>query len=236
MSASPTPVAAPSNFRYLKVVGATNAWIVPAFVLFAAAMVYWRLNDERPSISTYLFFFMVPIAVGTGLLTAGRRGELDLLFGAGQTRAAVWRSAFIRAWCVPMVLAMALLLLAGPPDPKSTLLSSAIRLVPVLLFTGGIGFALGLVEPRFLVGVLWLVLRMIFIMTPPGLSLVTRLSKGVDVPTAGGLSFLVLAAPETLLEPYMPLWLVFLSGVVGLAAIAASYVWFQRADFGGKRH
>lgn len=224
-----------SSIRYLYVVGAANRWIFFVFAVFAASILYVRAGNERTTTIPYFFCFIVPIAAGTGLLTAGRRGELDLLLGAGTTRKRLWWSALAVAWGIPVLMSVMLLILGGPPTPTTTVSEALLRLIPVLVFTGGVGFAAGLIELRYAAGVIWLLLRLIFLMTPPGMSTIVRLSKGIDLPSSGAILLTIVAAPETMLESTVPAPYVAVAGLAGLAALAAAFAWFQRAELGGKR-
>ncbi|MEO8033790.1 MAG: hypothetical protein ABI837_05110 [Acidobacteriota bacterium] len=188
----------------------------------------------RSTLVPYLFFFIVPLSVGTGLLSSARRGELDLFFGAGGTRAHLWWVAMLRMWLIPVALSLALLLLSAPLIKGQPITESAIRLTAALLFTGGLCFAAGLIEPRYIVGVLWLLARLIFVLAPAGLGVVMRLSRGIDVPGHSALAMMTILAPETLLESHLPIVYALVHAFVGVGAFALSFVWFRRADFGGR--
>lgn len=220
----------PSILRFMLVAGTLNRWFYAVFVVFLAWMLYSRAVGHNAGFANYFFLFLFPLAAGTGLLTRARAGEFDLLFGAGETRSRVWWTAWGWAWAVPGTMAIIVFSLGIERNPPPIL-----RLLAVLLFTGGIAFAIGLIELRYLVGVLWLLLRLLLVLAPPGLSAVTRLERGIDIPSAGTLALIAIAAPETLIGSSMPLMHVILGALVGLAALAASFVWFLRDDFGGKR-
>ena len=228
MNQKPNP---PSSFRYFLVTGTFNRWFPFAFLAFAAWIAYTRWSGGQPGDSYYTFLFFIPFAAGTGLLTCARRGELDLLFGAGQTRTTLWCNAFAVAWVLPALMAVAIVVISAPPHLSSTLL----RLLPVLLLTGGVGFAAGLVETRYFAGVIWLLTRLMLVLSPSGLRMLMRLEKGIEVPSPAALGTIVAIAPENLLEPRMPVFFLLVSAVTGGAALTLSYVWFRKAEFGGKR-
>ena len=164
-------------------------------------------------------------------MSTARRGEFDLLFGAGMTRSRLWVAALIHSWLVPALMVALVFSLSGAAN-LGVLLA---RLPAVLLFTGGVAFTAGLVEIRYLAGVLWLLSRLLFVTTPETLRAVTTLSKGDSLPAVPMLLMMIVAAPETLMEVRMPILFLLAGGALGVASIVASYVWFTRADFQGKR-
>jgi hypothetical protein len=212
------------------VAGALNLWFLFVFLVFAAWMVYLRVTSQH-GVAGYFFLALVPLATGTGILSAARSGSLDLLFGTGQTRAGLWWFAFAYGWGIPSLMAMIIMGLTGPPHLASTLL----RLTAVLVFTGGVTFSVGLVEPRAAAGVIWLLARFILFITPAGMETLKQLQKGRSLPKPLALALVAVAAPESALDQNMPL--VFLVGValLGLFALAASHRWLGTTDFGGKR-
>lgn len=220
----------PSAFRYLRLNGTFTSWFPLVFLLFLAWVVYSRVTAAPVRFSPYLFLVLLPLVAGTGLLTAARSGRLDLLFGAGLTRARLWTLAFLFAWVVPSLLAALLFAVSGARDTAFVL----VRLPAVLLFAGGISFAAGLVEMRYTAGVLWLLTRLIFLMTMGALEQSVRLSRG-ELPSAGKLALMVAALPEIMIERGVPMVYLVAAALIGIAALIASRSWFMRADFGGKR-
>ena len=220
----------PSAFQYLRLNGTFTSWFPLVFLMFLAWVIYSRVTEDPVRFSPYLFLVLLPLAAGTGLLTAARSGRLDLLFGAGLTRFRLWTLAFILAWVVPSLLAALLFAISGVRDTAFVLT----RLPAVLLFAGGISFAAGLVEMRYTIGVLWLLTRLIFMMTMGALEQSVRLSRG-ELPTAGKLVLMVVALPEIMIERGVPVFYLVAAALTGIAALVASCAWFLRADFGGKR-
>ena len=121
--------------------------------------------------------------------------------------------------------------LSGSPN----LTELIFRLPAVLFLTGGIAFAAGLLEIRYLIGIVWLLSRLLFVTTPAALHAVATLSKGGEMPSPATLLIMILAAPETLLESRMPIVYSVGSSLAGAAALVISFLWFAKADFGGKR-
>ena len=146
---SVTQARHPSAFQYLRLNGTFTWWFPLVFVLFLAWVVHSRVTADPVRFSPYLFLVLLPLAAGTGLLTAARSGRFDLLFGAGLTRFRLWTFAFILAWVGPSLLAALLFAVSGVRDTTFVLM----RLPAVLLFAGGISFAAGLVEMRYTFGV-----------------------------------------------------------------------------------
>ncbi|HSY51731.1 MAG TPA: hypothetical protein VLC46_23210 [Thermoanaerobaculia bacterium] len=219
-----------SRFQYVHVVGAGNTWFVPVFLAFAAGIIYLRSNGEHTS-AGYFFLCLVPLATGTGLLSAARRGELDLLFGAGESRSRLWWFALGYAWGVPSLMAIVVMWLCGQWHLADTLL----RVVAVLLFTGGVSFSAGLVETRYFAGVLWLLSRFVFVLAPGGMAILRQVESGNSLPKPPALALAVLAAPESATSQHMPLSYLIGAALVGLSALLVSHIWFARADLGGKR-
>jgi hypothetical protein len=184
----------------------------------------------KPSFAHYFFIFLLPVAAGTGLLTTARSGQFDLLFGAGEHRNRVWRAALVHAWALPVGMGMVTFALAGASWGVLWL-----RLPAVLCLTCGVSFAVGLIDLRYVTGVVWILVRMLLVMTPAGLTASMQLSKGPTLPSAPVLTLLLFAAPESALEINMPMLYPAIAALVGLFAIAGSHVVFLRADFGGKR-
>lgn len=220
-----------SSFQFLRVVGCVNWWFYYLFIPFAAWGAYARLAGFRVDFANYFFLFLFPIAAGTGLLATARLGQFDLLFGSGRTRGELWFTAFLFAWVIPACLSMIVFAIGSRTSAAGTFG----RLIAVLLTTGGIAFFAGLVEVRYFLGVLWLLSRLALVMIPSGLSVVASLERGIDVPGAAMIALIVMLAPETMIGSHVPSIGVIVNALLGLAALFASYRWFCKADFPGKR-
>ena len=218
-----------SVWRYLRRAGTLPNWHYAIFLVFAGWLGYLKATGGTVSFAHYFFVFLMPVAAGSGLLTAAKSGQLDLLFGAGRSRRDVWATAVIHCFVIPCVMAVVIFSLSGT-EPRAV-----VRLLTVLCFTVGSCFAIGLVDLRYVSGVAWILLRLLFLMTPAGLSASMHLSKGPDLPSPGVLALLTLIAPESVIEPRMPAIFAASAAVLGIFALLTSYLLFQRADFGGKR-
>jgi hypothetical protein len=221
--------------RYLAVTGNDPRWLRPAFVLFFLWIVGNRLFGERPDVATFLFPIICPLAAGTGLLSTARRHHLDLLLGAGVSRFRIWRASLLQGVVVPGILSLIIISVSGEATPRNPMAFLMLRLALVLTFTLGVSFAAGLVELRYLAGVLWLLLRFLFVISPPGLGTLMKYARHVEIPTTTSSFLMALATPESLTEPFMPIGVAFLCAVIGLAAIWHSYWRFAHADFSGGR-
>jgi hypothetical protein len=220
----------PSVFRYVRATGSFATWHYLVFAAFAGWLGYLRFSSVKPSFAHYLFIFLLPVAAGTGLLTTARSGQFDFLFGAGEHRNRVWRAALVHAWVLPIGMGMVTFALAGTSWRVLWL-----RLPAVLCFTCGVSFAVGLIDLRYVTGVVWILVRMLFVMIPAGLTASMHLSKGPTLPPASVLTLMLFAVPESALEMNMPILYPVIGALVGVFAIIGSYLVFLRADFGGKR-
>jgi hypothetical protein len=219
-----------SRFRYLRIAGTVNTWFAVVFLVFTTWIIYLRLQGEDTVLS-YFFLCLVPLAAGTGLLSAGRRGQLDLVLGAGATRSQLWWSALGYAWGIPAVMATAAMWLSGQLSASGT----PLRLSAVLLFAGGVSFCVGLVETRYLAGVLWLLSRFVFFITPGTMNILRQIDSGTSLPAPRMLVFAAVAAPECALSQQMPPAYPVGGALLGLTALVMSHYWFRTAEFGGKR-
>jgi hypothetical protein len=211
-------------------VGAVNTWFVLVFLPFAAWLIYLRSRGEGSS-AGYFFLCLVPLATGTGLLSAGRRGQLDLLFGAGETRSNLWWFAFYYGCGIPAIMAVAVMWLSGELHGAGSLL----QLVAVLMLTAGVSFSTGLLETRYFAGVMWLLLRFGFVLTPDAMAILREMNTGKHLPKPAALAFAALAAPESAINSKMPVFYLLGVALLGLSALVASHIWFITTDFGGKR-
>ena len=219
-----------SRIRYFRLTGTITYWFIALFVLFASWALYVRASGETPRLTPYLLTFLFPLAAGTGLLTSAQSGHFDLLLGSGEKRKHLWWTALSVAWLLPSLLVVTLFVLSVGGDR----LDLYWRLAGLLVFAGGIAFAVGLRETRYVVGVIWLLSRLAVVMMIGAMER-TVMFRADDLPSAPILGAMVLAAPELLLERSMPAqWIVFAS-VLGVFALFVSYAWFARADFGAKR-
>jgi hypothetical protein len=225
--------------RYLALCGCFPRWSL--FVLTGAAglAIAERLLGGRVEAGLPLYLVILPIASGTALLTRAREGRLDLLFLAGASRSDAWRAAMTRAVAVPVIGAVLLSPLMLPRiDSFSTVASIAFRAFAVGLLTGGVAFAIGLVEPKYLAGVLWLAIRGAFALSPATFKLLAR----VDAARHGGAvldwweALLVgFAVPEMVLDFGVPLWVAGVLLLAGVAALGVSWLRIARSDLSGKR-
>jgi hypothetical protein len=231
-----TPAFRPTA-AYLSLTGAFARW--PLFVIAAAAVYvgYGRLAGLSPDTVLMLLAILLPIGAGTGLLATARRGELDMLFGTGTTRARVWSVATVRAAAVP-VAATALLVLAGGGrfDTAASAPAVAARAAGTLLFTCGVCFAAGLGEQKSVAGAVWMIARFVAFLIEPFRDVALSLTKPALAPRPPGLvqALVVLVIPELLLTRIEAVFVI-LFAILGLCALGLSFWRFSRADLGGKR-
>lgn len=225
--------------RYLAVAGCFPRWvslIVPAAFVLAMAE---RFIGGRVDAGLPMLLVVLPVAAGTGLLTRAREGKLDLLLAARCSRTAIWQAAFARAVAVPVLLAVLLapftVAAGGAP---SAYLSAIARTIAVAGCLAVVGFTLGLVEPRYLAGVLWLAVRVAFATTPVtfGLLSAVPIAANGGPPLAWWKALVVgMAIPELVLDRGLPGWVAGVLAAVALIAAGSSWWWFERADLTGKR-
>jgi hypothetical protein len=220
-----------STSRFLTLAGVGSRWIIVVFVLFGGWIAWTLVGGARSDTPPIVFLFLLPIAGGTGILTAARHGELDLLLGAGIDRREIWLRAWFTSAALPALMAILLYAMTEGPAVVATLP----RLLAVIAFTGSVGFAAGMTEPRYAAGAGWLLLRVIFLITPAGLGTLMQLSRGETLPGMKRIALAALLAPESLLEPRMPIGYVIGAAAIGIGALAWSYRRFTTVDFGGKR-
>jgi hypothetical protein len=223
-----------SIFQYLRVVGAVNWWFLFVFLTFAAWIGFVRATEAKADFLPYLFLIIAPLAAGTGLLTSGRKGELDLILGAGVIRSRLWWAAFGYAWGIPSLMALAIVWLGGPLRGLTSS-GTVFRLGALLLYTGGICFSAGLVEMRYFAGVVWLLLRVMLFLWPGTMVAVRQLELGASIQPHWLLPVIILELPETLLDVHMPAVCIVVCALLGLSVLLGSHFWFCRAEFEGKR-
>jgi hypothetical protein len=227
--------AYPSVTRFLSRAGThSRGTEVLLFLVLLYGAVEWVLAD-RSETALYVILFAVPFAAGTGLLAIARLGQLDLLLGAGVTREAIWRNALLRAVGVPLLACIVAAAMFHGRQPFAEVIARAIA---ITLFTGGVAFATGLLNPRFAAGVAWIAARLILIMSGVGVKVLAQLKMargGEAYPPPQELLLASLAFPELLLDPGAPL--IYLLGVatVGVVAIVVSRAVFVRAELSGRR-
>jgi len=226
-----------STASYLALTGALVRW--PLFLMAAAAIfvAYARVAAVRADTVLMLVAILLPIGAGTGLLSIARRGELDLLFGSGTTRAQAWSLAAVRATAIPIIVTALLVLAAGSRfDTGSSVSAVAARAAGTLLFTCGLCFALGLGELKSAIGAIWLIVRFVAFLIEPFRDMALTLTKPLTVPRPPAVmqTLIVVVIPELLLTR-IHFGYVIVFAVIGLIALAFSFVRFSSADLGGKR-
>jgi hypothetical protein len=222
----------PSISRFLRVAGVLPVSVLLLYGFLTLFAMAEKLLSGRAETAVYFFLFLLPIGAGTGLLTIAREGRLDLLFGAGVAR----RQTAIVTLLLTVVIPVAVLLLI------SVFLDGASfaripRMAAIAAFTGGIGFAAGMVRPRYAAGVVWFASRLAFLLSPGGVEIFTQMRTSAELPLARypKTTLAALAIPEFLLEPGVPPLFPVAAALIGLAAVFISIGRFERADFGGKR-
>lgn len=230
----------PSPHRYLSHVGAFPSWGTLALALLVVCgLAEWHFTGRTEN-SRSVFFVIAPVAVGTGMLTAARQGRFDLLLGSGISRRQIFGVAALRAVALPVAAAALLTALDSSGGSASHVGALAIRGGATAIFTLGLAFAVGLVEPRYLVGVLWVLVRVGFLLSPFGFRSLAllRIPGGAE----GSLSVWrkivsVAAFPEILLDRTFPLSVAFaaVAATLGVVALAVSLRVFERSDFSGRR-
>lgn len=222
--------------KYLSGAGAFTlllGLIAVCVVAYTGYEVYLNGYSEE---GVFIWIMLFPLAVGTGLLTAAREGRYDLLFGARVTRSRVLLVALAR--CVGIAVVVAVILGALSVQDHQLVLTVALRSLSVALFTGGCCFAAGLLEPRYALGVVWIVVRIVSLLTRAGFTLYHQLAAvrhGGALPPTEKLFLLAVAFPEVALRVEMPIVIVVALGILGLAAIAAAFAVLARAELPGRR-
>ncbi len=228
--------ARPSIQRYLRHVGVlpTSSRLV-LLAAFAYGLVEYFASRQAES-GLMILLLLAPIFVGTGLLSSARQGKLDLLLGAEVTRIEVFRAAMIGAISPALVGAIVLAGLDAAGRGSSIRLGVA-KVGCVALFTLGVSAAAGVLEPRYLAGVVWLGLRIALLVSRTGLNLLVASrhpEAGVPVSrtarTLAGLAF-----PEALLWGPQPSLLFVVVALFGLGALVASMKFFLSAELTGRR-
>lgn len=227
---------APSIQRYLRHVGTFPA--SSRLVLLAAfgyGLVEFFVSQQAES-GLMILLILSPICVGTGLLSSARQGRLDFLFGSGVSRIAVFRATMIGATSPAFVAALVLAGLDAAGRGSSVPLAVA-KVGAVALFTLGVCAAAGVVEPRYVAGVVWLGLRIALLVSRTGLDLLVASrhpEAGVPVSrtarTLAGVAF-----PEALLWGPQPFLLFVVVALLGIGALFVSMRLFLSAELTGRR-
>ncbi|MDP9192355.1 MAG: hypothetical protein M3P06_11710 [Acidobacteriota bacterium] len=183
-----------------------------------------------------MILFVTPFAAGTGLLAIAREGQLDLLFGAGATRDAIWRQTVLRAVGMPLVACLATMSMFNAP--RQSFVEVAGRAFAIVLFTGGVAFATGLRNPRFAAGVTWIFAPLLLVVSGIGVRVLSQLQiarSGGPSPPMQDVLLASLAFPAILLDPAAHVLYAVGLAAVGAVAIAVSRAVFLSAELSGKR-
>lgn len=219
--------------RYLRVAGAFPLW--PPLALLAIAVYGWvvvRTGGEARD-ALFMASMIVPFAAGTGLLSLGKAGRLDLLFGTGISRLDIWGAAALRSLLLPIIVVSAAMPLfihgATPRTPVLALVS--------LFIPAAICFAVGVVQPRYAPAVIWFAVRVIFVMSSGGRAIYLRIVQpGTGASVSASEALLALfAVPELVMFYRLPAVAVIAAATLALVILAASALLIVRADFGGHR-
>lgn len=227
-----------SASRYLMIARCFPRWSLVVLPALAVLAIVERVLGGKAEAGVAMYLVVLPIAAGTGLLSKARAGRLDLLLAAGASRFSIWRSAAIHALLIPIAGALLISPLTLGSLDAAGIASIGLRALSAGVFTGGIGYAAGLIDPRYLAGVLWLAVRGIFATTP----LTFRLLAQIEVARHGGPAMewwqavlVVFAIPEMILDPGLDIGLCVVLLLLGALAIVVSWKWFRGAEFAGKR-
>lgn len=226
-----------ATVSYLSLTGAFARWPLVLMAATAVYVAYGRLAGLRPDTVLMLLAVLLPIGAGTGLLAIAQRGELDMLFGSGATRARVWSVAIARAAAIPVVVTAILVLAGGSRfDTAASAPSVAARAAGTLLFTCGVCFAIGLGELKNMVGAIWMIVRFVAFLIEPFRDVALALTKPAAVPRPPAViqTLVVAVIPELLLTRIAPAYVIVFA-LLGLCALALSFHRFSIADLGGKR-
>jgi hypothetical protein len=112
-------------------------------------------------------------------------------------------------------------------------IQTLLRVVAATTLTLGVSFSVGMLETRYFVAIVWLIVRMVYF-AAGGTAVLRRLDAGETLSTVQ-LALASLASPESSIGPRMPSAYVLASALLGIIAIGICYRMFMRADFGGKR-
>ncbi|HEX9986229.1 MAG TPA: hypothetical protein VGF69_23415 [Thermoanaerobaculia bacterium] len=227
------PVRMLRAHQYLRVAGAFPLW--PPLALLAIAAYGWFVmhNGGEARDALFMASMIVPFAAGTGLLSLGKAGRLDLLFGTGIGRLDIWSAAALRSVLLPItVVAAAVPLFIEGATPRTPLLAFVSLFIPA-----AVCFAAGIVQPRYALAVIWFAVRVIFVMSSAGRSIFLRIVQpgpGARTSTIEAL-MAVFAVPELVMLYRLPAVAVIAAVTLALVVLATSAFLIERADFGGHR-
>lgn len=221
-------------FRALGLCGAFSSWRLPILATIAGLATWEAIAVGRVEMAVMLIGVLVPFFAGTGALCLARLGRLDMAVGAGVTRRMLVLVAIGGALVPVGIVSGVALALSGSTAAQVAAFAG------MALFMAGVGFLGGLAAPTTLVGVLWFVARGMVLTTPwgretLGLASAARLVPGVETLGPGRLAVALVGLPEISLEVLVPGYLTAIFAAVGAACIVAAVVWFERADWPGKR-
>lgn len=229
----------PRRQRVHRYLGLTGTFTISAEIVFGAlwiaGIVEWT-QSRQPETSANLLMMILPFLAGTGLLHAARAGHLDLLLGAGVTRARIWRTAVLRTVAVPFLLVLGLASLLSPDRSPGSILSFVFRAAGAAAVLSGVAFAAGLTQPRHLAGTLWVGLRLAFLLSPLGRAFLGTLrTSGFDETDRLASVLALVVVPELLLDDRIPLASAVPMLVAGTVALVLSWQLLRRAEFAGRR-
>lgn len=217
-------------FGFLRISGNIAVWHVYLAAAAAVWCIYCRIVAQK-TLTPYALLAVLPVAVGTGILTSGRTGRFDLLIGSGVSRRRLYWSAALFALGPTACLSLCVFIAAD----VLTSASSAVRLILIILFTCGVSFAVGVVELRHAGPILWLLGRFLFFVSPNGVDILRTLERGATLPSPATLILTTVAVPETALSPNLPLAYAAAGAAAGVAALLCALRVFSRSDLPGKR-
>lgn len=218
---------------FLRIAGAFPAWTWLGYLAFAVYGTILLYTGGSARNSIFMTLLLLPIVAGTGLLSIAREGRLDLLFGTGISRSAVWHTAFVRSVVLPLLIVSSL----APLLLNDTAMAFG-RVLTAGVITTCASFAVGILQPRYALGSIWLLARFTLLLVPDLRVLYAQLAhpEQMMAPPSWLSSVLGIAAfPELLITAWAPLSVVIVPVTLSLLAAVVSLITFCRADFGGHR-
>jgi hypothetical protein len=221
---------------YLALAGAFPRWdlLVYTAILVWGLYAEWTVGEAADAVICALL--VAPILAGTGLLTLAREGRLDLLLGSGATRLELWSTALLRTVIIPLA-GITLSAAWWLPNAAASRLHAGLHALTAGLFTMGLAFAVGLLQPRYLTGVVWCALRVAYLLAPAGRLIYTAMAHPAEgAPLSFGQGIVGLFGfPEILLRSAVAAGPIAVVLALTAAALALSLAAFLRSDFGGHR-